>query len=85
MAKQKLSRVDLFKVKIDQIFIRSGLKPSVWEYKNGYICYLPKRRTIIRPDQAAAPGAMLSRRHLFGKMVCFDLNMSDLFAYVQNF
>ena len=56
MAKQKnfLSRVDLFKVKIDQIFIRNGLKPSVWEYKNGYICYLPKRRTIIRPDQAAA-------------------------------
>ena len=43
MAKQnKLSRVDLFKVKIDQIFIRSGLKPSVWEYKNGSICYLPK-------------------------------------------
>ena len=57
MAKQKnfLSRVDLFKAKIDQIFIRSGLKPSVWEYKNGYICYLPKRRTIIRPDQAAVP------------------------------
>ena len=46
MAKQKkfLSRVDLFKAKIDQIFIRSGLKPSVWEYKNGYICYLPPKK-----------------------------------------
>ncbi len=55
MAKQKLSRVDLFKVKIDQIFIRSGLKPSVCEYKNGYICYLPQIRTIIRSDQAAVP------------------------------
>ena len=43
MAKQnKLSRVDLFMVKIDQIFIRNGLKPSVWEYKNGYICYFPE-------------------------------------------
>ncbi len=55
MAKQKLSRVDLFKVKIDQIFIRSGLKPSVWEYKKGYFCYIPPRRTIIRPDQAVVP------------------------------
>lgn len=44
MAKQKkISRVDLFKARIDQIFIRSGLEPSVWEYKNGYICYLPKK------------------------------------------
>ena len=47
MAKQKksLSRVDIFKEKIDQIFIKSGLKPSVWEYKNGYICYFspPKK------------------------------------------
>jgi hypothetical protein len=35
MAKQKksLSRVDIFKEEIDQIFIKSGLKPSVWEYK----------------------------------------------------
>ena len=45
----------IFQVKIDQILIRNGLKPSVWEYKNGYICYLPKRRTIIRSDQAAVP------------------------------
>lgn len=66
MAKQKnfLSRVDLFKVKIDQIFIRSGLKPSVWEYKNGYICYLPQRRTIIRSDQAAVPFQSLTREKL---------------------
>ena len=53
--KKSLSRVDVFKEKIDQIFIKSGLKPSVWEYKNGYICYFPRRRTIIRPDQAAVP------------------------------
>ena len=65
MAKQKkLSRVDLFKVKIDQIFIRSGLKPSVWEYKNGYICYFPRRRTIIRSDQAAVPFQSLTREKL---------------------
>ena len=63
MAKQKnfLSRVDLFKVKIDQIFIRSGLKPSVWEYKNGYICYLSYRRAIIRSDQASVPVQSLTR------------------------
>ena len=63
MAKQKksLSRVDIFKEEIDQIFIKSGLKPSVWEYKNGYICYLPKRRTIIRSDQTAVPFQFLTR------------------------
>ena len=66
MAKQKksLSRVDIFKEKIDQIFIKSGLKPSVWEYKNGYICYLPQRRTIIRSDQAAVPFQSLTREKL---------------------
>ena len=38
MAKQKksLSRVEIFKEKIDQIFVKNGLKPSVWEYKKGY-------------------------------------------------
>jgi len=48
MAKQKksLSRVDIFKEEIDQIFIKSGLKPSVWEYKKSYFCYIPPRRTI---------------------------------------
>jgi hypothetical protein len=51
MAKQKnfLSRVDLFKVKIDQIFIRSGLKPSIWEYKNGYICYFSPKKDNNSP------------------------------------
>ena len=51
MAKQKksLSRVDIFKEKIDQIFIKSGLKPSVWEYKNGYICYLPLNQLFNAP------------------------------------
>lgn len=50
------------KQKYDQIFIRSGLKPSVWEYKNSYICYLPQRRTIIRSDQAAVPFHSLTRK-----------------------
>ena len=46
MAKQKksISRVEIFKEKIDQIFVKNGLKPSVWEYKKGYFCYIPKRK-----------------------------------------
>ena len=46
MAKQKksISRVEIFKEKIDQIFIKSGLKPSVWEYKEGCLCYFPKQK-----------------------------------------
>lgn len=46
MAEQKksISRVEIFKEKIDQIFVKSGLKPSVWEYKKGYFCYIPKRK-----------------------------------------
>ena len=46
MAKQKksISRVEIFKEKIDQIFVKIGLKPSVWEYKKGYFCYIPKRK-----------------------------------------
>ena len=47
MAKQKksISRVEIFKEKIDQIFVKRGLKPSVWgEYKKGYFCYIPKRK-----------------------------------------
>ena len=49
------------KQKYDQIFIRNGLKPSVWEYKNGYICYLPKGKTIFRSDQAVVPFHSLTR------------------------
>ena len=46
MAKQKksISRVEIFKEKIDQIFVENGLKPSVWEHKKGYCCYIPKRK-----------------------------------------
>lgn len=46
------------------LFLYIGEKPSTYG--------LPLSVTFVRPDQAAAPGAMLSRRHLFGKMVCFD-------------
>jgi len=45
MAKQNksLSRVEICKEKIDRIFVKNGLKPSVWEHKEGYFCYFPKQ------------------------------------------
>ena len=51
MAKQKksISRVEIFKEKIDQIFVKRGLKPSVWgnTKKVTFVIFLKESQQIM--------------------------------------
>lgn len=42
--KQVPSKVDILKEKIDLIFTKHGLRPSIWENKKGFGTYFPKQK-----------------------------------------
>ena len=42
--KQVPSKVDILKEKIDLIFTKHGLRPSIWENKKGFGAYFPKQK-----------------------------------------